>query len=268
MPPFQSEIPETTSLCDNEDILGCSSLHDSLNLVLSSDESFSLILSPPPGFRDDDSSIKHVSHGDPLLLSQTELVPPPEFGDEDCEPMDTSLLDISIQMDPDDPMLDSLQELVFPPEKMNNTLDELTFTTPNAQMQELDSPLTGLMHEMDSHLAGQMHELDSPLAGQMHELDSPLAGQMHELDSPLAEQMQELDSPLAGQMQELVPPPPEQMQELVPPPAEQIQELVFHPGTQMQELHSPAVQMLVPPHLSLSLDHFENDKRKLLVIFL
>jgi hypothetical protein len=200
MPPFQSEIPETTSLCDNEDILGCSSLHDSLNLVLSSDESFSLILSPPPGFRDDDSSIKHVSHGDPLLLSQTELVPPPEFGDEDCEPMDTSLLDISIQMDPDDPMLDSLQELVFPPEKMNNTLDELTFTTPNAQMQELDSPLTGQMHEMDSHLAGQMHELDSPLAGQMHELDSPLAGQMHELDSPLAEQMQELDSPLAGQM--------------------------------------------------------------------
>ena len=236
MPPLQNQIQETTSFSDNEDILGCSSLNDSLNLVLSSDESFSLILSPPPGFRDDDSSIKHVSLGDPLLLPQTELVPPLEFGDEDCEPMDTSLLDISIQMDPDDPMLESLQELVFPPEKMNNTLDELTFTTPNAQMHELDSPLTG-----------QMHEMDSPLAGQMHELDFLLAGQMHEIDSHLA-----------GQMQELVPPPPEQMQEFVPPPAEQIQ--VSHPGTQMQEL--------LPPHLSLSLDHFENDKRKLLVIFL
>ena len=184
-PPSKSELTDTLSMCDNQDTMASSSLNDSLNLVLSSDESFSIILSPPPGFRDNDSSMEPVPNVDPLLLSQTELVPPPEFGDSSFEYMDTSLLDISIEMDPDDPMLESLQELVLPP-------DETLVSSPAARMHEL---------------------FTSPI---LH---------MHELVSPPVAQMQDLAPTPAAQMQEFAPSPASQMQDLAPSPASQMQDL-------------------------------------------
>ena len=254
-PLFQSDIADTTSLCDNGDTMACSSLHDSLNLVLSSDESFSLslILSPPPGYRDNDSSMEFVPQGDPILLSDTELVPPPEFGDG--ESMDTSLLDISIEMDPDDPMLESLQELVPPP-------DENVY--PPSSQQLVHPP------------AGQMdHNSYEPTC------PTP-AEQMQVLVPPPGAQMQESVPPPGAQMQELVPPPGAQMQESVPPPVAQMQELLPPPSAQMEKLVSPPAdlqgyQIVLMDESSsfkdpteVSLDHFENEKndeRKLLEMF-